>query len=105
MDSDQPPVQSIPEWIIGSPEGVIDGPPGYFVIDRITGLWYRKTTPIGTKTGWSVAGGSGGGSFTSGSGSPEGVQVGSPGARYLDDTSGTFWTKATGIGTTGWRVG
>lgn len=43
-----------------------------------------------------------GGNF-SGAGSPEGVVVASPGATYIDTSSGSFWMKKTGSGTnTGW---
>jgi hypothetical protein len=41
-----------------------------------------------------------------GSGSPEGVRVGSPGDLYVDTDGGagtTFWVKETGVNTdTGW---
>ena len=39
----------------------------------------------------------------SGSGSPEGVNVGFPGYTYFDTLNGTFYIKATGAGTTGWQ--
>lgn len=48
-------------------------------------------------------GGSGGGGTSAGSGSPEGVVVGSPGDTYLDTATNDFYAKATGSGTnTGW---
>jgi len=38
-----------------------------------------------------------------GTGSPQGVQVGSPGNTYLDTSGNHFWAKATGTSTnTGW---
>lgn len=43
-----------------------------------------------------------GGNF-SGSGSPEGAVIASPGAVYLDTATGSLWSKRTGTGTnTGW---
>ena len=51
-----------------------------------------------------LAGAPGGGGgmvhSTVGSGSPEGVVVGSPGDKYLDGDIDAIWTKKTGAGTT-----
>jgi hypothetical protein len=54
-----------------------------------------------------VAGGGGGGGGACcgvvGTGSPEGVQTGSPGRMYLDISNDSLWMKRTGTGTTtGW---
>ncbi len=40
----------------------------------------------------------------SGVGSPEGVQVASPGATYLATDTENFWAKKTGVGNTGWAA-
>jgi hypothetical protein len=39
----------------------------------------------------------------SGSGSPEGIVMASPGYSYVDTTSGTLYFKMTGIAATGWQ--
>lgn len=52
-------------------------------------------------------GGGGGGGATaplSGSGSPEGAVAAPPGTPYTDVLNSRFWTKITGIGTTGWLM-
>ena len=36
----------------GSPEGVVDAAVGVKWVDESSGDWYRKTTPLGTLTGW-----------------------------------------------------
>lgn len=48
-----------------------------------------------------AGGGTGGGTFA-GVGSPEGVQVGSPGNTYFDTVGTILWVKQTGTGNTGW---
>lgn len=50
-------------------------------------------------------GGGAGGTFTTGAGSPEGVETGVPGDRYGDTNTGTLYTKWSGSGNTGWQVG
>ena len=44
----------------------------------------------------------GGGGGLSGSGTPQGVLSASPGATYLDTSTGNCWAKQTGTGNTGW---
>lgn len=55
-----------------------------------------------------AGGGGGGGSglaFSTGSGSPEGVVVGSPGDTYWDTSLSLFYLKVTGTATnTGWEI-
>lgn len=62
---------------------------------------------FGGGSGGSGSGGPGGSSVSAnlyGSGSPEGVKVGSPGYVYTDVDTGDFWNKVTGDGTTtGWN--
>jgi hypothetical protein len=55
-------------------------------------------------TGAVTVNATGGSSGTfSGTGSPQGAQVGSPSNTYLDTSGNHFWVKATGTGTnTGW---
>lgn len=48
------------------------------------------------------SGGGGGGGGLSGIGSPEGVQTANPGTTYTQTDTGSFWTKLTGAGNTGW---
>jgi hypothetical protein len=55
-------------------------------------------TPAGNTLTIAASSGSG----LSGAGSPEGVQVGSPGQTYFDTTAKGFWVKDTGVGNTGW---
>lgn len=76
------------------------------------------STPRVTDTRWRIlqkilgatidAGGGGGGgglSFSTGSGSPEGVVSGSPGDTYWDNDTAFEYTKVTGAATTtGWQV-
>jgi len=52
MTQEQVTKQYAPLWVIGPPEGRDDGPPGYVEVDVLTGKWYRKSTNLGTKTGW-----------------------------------------------------
>ncbi len=49
-----------------------------------------------------IAGGGGGGGGLSGSGSPQGAQVASPGQTYWDTAGQSLWVKNTGVGNTGW---
>lgn len=53
-----------------------------------------------------VGGGGGGGlSFSTGTGSPEGSVVGSPGDTYWDTATGFYYIKVTGTATnTGWQI-
>ena len=37
-----------------------------------------------------------------GVGSPEGVKTANPGTTYTQTDTGSFWTKLTGTGNTGW---
>lgn len=48
-------------YIEGSPEGAFYGPPGFLVVDEISGEIYRKTTLQEYNTGWVILGS--GGSF------------------------------------------
>lgn len=41
-------------WGDGPPEGVMDGPRGRLYEDRSDGAVYRKTTVLGTLTGWTA---------------------------------------------------
>lgn len=57
--------------------------------------------------GATLAGGGGGSglTFSTGSGSPEGVVVGSPGDTYWDTLNDFYYVKVTGTATnTGWEV-
>ena len=51
-------------------------------------------------------GGSGGGlgSGLAGPTDPEGVVAARPGQVYTNTTTGSFWNKLTGTGTTGWQA-
>lgn len=46
--------------IDGSPEGLQDGQFGCLCVDTLTGDLYQKKSAIGTLTGWTIVGGSGG---------------------------------------------
>lgn len=72
MDTTAIQFQTELNWVMFSPEGVLDGVPGSSVINAMTGKWYRKTSPIGTTTGWVEMGAGAGGlsGVTVGSGSP-----------------------------------
>jgi hypothetical protein len=71
-------------------------------------------TPRRTDTQWTIeqkilgalvdgAGGGGSGSGgLAGAGSPEGSVTADPGTPYTDTSDGSFWTKLTGSGNTGW---
>lgn len=56
---------------------------------------------LGATIDLSGGGGSGSGTF-SGAGSPQGSVTASPGATYLDTSTGNFWSKQTGAGNSGW---
>ncbi len=47
-------------------------------------------------------GGGVGGGGLAGAGSPEGVVTANPGTTYTQTDTGSFWTKLTGVGNTGW---
>lgn len=47
--------------------------------------------------------GSGIGSGLAGAVNPEGVVAARPGQVYTNTTTGSFWNKLTGTGTTGWQ--
>jgi hypothetical protein len=49
-----------------------------------------------------TGGGGGGGSGLYGSGSPAGAVSASPGTTYIDTSTGNFWVKQTGTGSSGW---
>lgn len=102
-----PPIQSEIHLVVGSPEGVVNAPVAFVVIDALTGDVYVKRTPISFSTGWgqvSMSGVSGGIGFFTGTGNPEGVQFASPPSLYVDAATGIVYIKRTGIGTnTGWQ--
>lgn len=83
---DRVQLQSAPEYIEGSPEGLRFAPAGWFIIDWTTGDWYRKTTNQDMATGWNkvTSGGAGGGNL---------IGVGPPPAGLFPD--GTIYTDRT----------
>lgn len=66
------------------------------------GMSVKQQMAVETFLDCQIANGGGGGTAPSGSGSPEGVVVASPGATYFDTVSSVFWVKKTGDGNTGW---
>lgn len=109
MTHEVQPRQTELHWVLGAPEGRDDGPAGYVEVERETGVWYLKTTPQGTLTGWVQfgTGGSGPSGFSrQGSVAPEGVEIAPPGTLYRrsDDTNYEFWYKEVGTGSTGWYL-
>lgn len=62
MTNEQVPVQTALNWVDGTPEGRDYAPPGYVVIEKTFGTWYRKTTSIESNTGWEAFSSSAGGS-------------------------------------------
>lgn len=49
-----PPIQSELRGIQGSPEGVIKAPPGYEIVDTVTGNHYYKKSSADLNTGWKL---------------------------------------------------
>lgn len=45
-------LQTYVRWGDGDPNGVVDAPPAALFCRRDTGTVYRKTSPLGTLTGW-----------------------------------------------------
>lgn len=50
----QPPIQGGVKAVGGTPEGVLKAPPGYRVINRITGKMYLKESDASLSTGWKI---------------------------------------------------
>jgi hypothetical protein len=49
-------LQSAIKWIEGSPEGLINAPPGQLICDGVTGDLYQKKTSSLVNTGWAKIG-------------------------------------------------
>lgn len=50
----QPPIQGGVKGINGTPEGVLKAPPGYEVINKVTGKRYVKGSNADLATGWQL---------------------------------------------------
>jgi hypothetical protein len=96
MDATAIQFQTELNWVMNDPEGVLDGVPGTGVIQAVTGKWYRKTTPIGTKTGWEEIGAGGGSANPVDEQALGGVAPVSS-AKYLvlDTDTGFLWYSST----------
>lgn len=99
----------------GTPSGVVTANPGSIDLDTTTPALYVKQTGVGN-TGWvektgpaGAAGATGTAgpalpSFTSGSGSPEGVVTAAVNSWYENTAAPAIYIKQTGSGNTGWAI-
>lgn len=106
ISSGGPIILNGPSWFVnaGDPNGTATSSnEGDICIDTTTpGIW--QSTEGGSDTAW-VPFATGGFPTFTGSGSPEGSQVGSVADTYLDTTAGGFYSKLTGTATdTGWMI-
>lgn len=96
-----PPLIMFEIPVVGNPNSLGTlAMPGTKALDTVGLVEYYTADGI-TWTALNSGGSSSTGGFA-GVGSPEGVVTASPGAPYIDTSSGSFWIKKTGTGNTGW---
>lgn len=88
----QEPKQTELKWIKGNPEGLFYAPPGYLLIDQVSGDWYRKTTDQTLNTGWQkFSGGSPVAGILISNVDPDPASVASNGTLYINRMTAGIW--------------